>query len=767
MKNKLLTFTLTAMFLKFAFAPQIALSQNTRVWGTYYGGNGVDYSSSGGEFGNASSVATDAAGNVYMAGSTTSPNNMAFGGFQNTWAALQYSNAFLVKFDANGNRLWATYYGGTISTSGSGVATDAAGNVYLAGNTQDTSGIASGGFQNKYGGGSQNAYLVKFDQDGNRIWATYYGGAIGTGGVWSVGVAKVATDALGNVYLAGGTQDTAGIASGGFQNNFIGTGGFFGGDAFLVKFDANGNRIWGTYYGAGNTGAASVATDGTGNVYIAGTTIDLTNIAWHGFQNTFQNGGGEGAAFLAKFDANGNRIWGTYYGDLDATTNAGACVAADVDGNIYLAGSTSSTTGIASGGFQNSYGTSWHDAFLVKFDGDCHRLWATYYGGAGKPSAAAGNNTEASSVVTDAKGNVWLAGLTVDSDSIAFGGFQNTYFTSNGYYQQSKEFTIFLVKFDANGIRQCATYCGQSVGGSYSTGGVALDNAGNIYVGGDTNDSSSALISGAFQNFYGGGANDAFLVKITSCSYAPPVANFQSSATTICANECINYTDLSTNANSWLWSFPGGSPSSSTIQNPQYICYYNPGTFNASLIVSNNVGGTDTLSFINHISVFPIPPTPVITISHDTLFCSTDPTYTFYQWYDSTAIIPGGTDTLLVITHGGNYNVKVANEFGCQISVGINTPHNVGFNEFSADNSISIFPNPASTQLTIHTSSSRFSGRTIISIMNVLSQELLSYSLALGEGRGEALDITTIPPGMYFLQLKTENETVIKRFVKQ
>ena len=139
---------------------------------------------------------------------------------------------------AQSTRLWATYYGGTGYDYDCSVATDAAGNVYLAGETRSTAGnIASGGaFQTVYGGGFSDAYLVKFDAAGNRIWATYYGGTDEDYG------RSVATDVAGNVYLIGFTASIAGIPTGGaFQTALNGMY-----DAFLVKFDATGNRFFKT-----------------------------------------------------------------------------------------------------------------------------------------------------------------------------------------------------------------------------------------------------------------------------------------------------------------------------------------------------------------------------------------------------------------------------------------------------------------------------------------------------------------------------------------
>jgi hypothetical protein len=183
------------------------------------------------------------------------------------------------------------------------------------------------------------------------------------------------------------------------------------------------------------------------------------------------------------------------------------------------------------------------------------------------------------------------------------------------------------------------------------------------------------------------------------------------------------------------------------------------------MLIASHGGERDTLTFTNFIHVFVTPPTPVITQHHDTLYCSTDPSYSSYQWYDSTTLIPGATDTFLIVTHGGNYNVAVTNEFGCKISVGITIAHNVGINEFSADNYISLSPNPASTQLTIHTSSSSINGSATVSIMNVLGEIIQEEKLKWTDDI--IINIKNIPPGIYFLQMKTESGSDTKRFVKE
>ena len=202
-------------------------------------------------------------------------------------------------------RQWGTYYGGTSNEIGYSCATDASGNIYLSGYTRSTSGIATtGAHQTTYGGGLNDAFLVKFNSSGVRQWGTYYGGT-GNDFGWSC-----ATDTSGNIYLSGQTPSTSGIATtGAYQTTFGGATE----DAFLVKFNSSGVRQWGTYYGGtGQDYGLSCATDTSGNIYLAGITRSTSGIATTGAHQT--NHGGYRDAFLVKIQfkwskAMGNLLW--------------------------------------------------------------------------------------------------------------------------------------------------------------------------------------------------------------------------------------------------------------------------------------------------------------------------------------------------------------------------------------------------------------------------------------------------------------------------
>jgi hypothetical protein len=323
-------------------------SNGVRQWGTYFEGNG-------------NACTTDASGNIYIVGLTNSTSGIATAGAHQTVMSGS-GDAFLVKFNSSGVKQWGTYFGGASSGAsgmekGLSCATDALGNVYMTGHTPSTSGIATAGaHQTIYGGSSTDAFLVKFNSSGVIQWGTYYGGE----GV-DIGY-SCATDASGNVYMAGDAQQqnlpASGISTIGAHQSAYG-GGYS--DGFLVKFDSNGLRQWGTYYGGSLLDVSfSCATDASGNVYMSGETQSPNGIATSGAHQTTVDG-----AFLVSFNSSGVRQSGTYYGGIKNVCTT------DASGNVYMTGYTQSNSGIATtGAHQAVNGNSgYSDAFLVKFNG--------------------------------------------------------------------------------------------------------------------------------------------------------------------------------------------------------------------------------------------------------------------------------------------------------------------------------------------------------------------------------------------------------------
>jgi len=404
-------------------------SAGVRIWSTYYGGTGSDFGSM---------INIDASGNVFLVGATLSTNTIAiatpsahqtnYGGGSNT------GDAFIVKFNSSGLRLWGTYFGGTGDDYADGATLDNSGNLYLTGVTSSTISnvIASlGSFQQTYGGGSNDAFLAKFDSNGNRLWATYIGGnGIDNGLACNF-------DGFGNILIAGYTTSTNNITTLGAHQPIYGGGSTFG-DGFLNKFDTNGNKLYGSYYGgSGEDYIGNIIANSSGEIFIAGSssTNTGTNIASPGSYQ-FAYGGGTYDFFLAKFNSTLTRQWGTYYGGAGAD-EMGYCA---VNNNgVFLSGRTTSPSQsvlTTSCSYQTAYGGGFSDACLSKFDFNGNRSWSSLYGASGtEDSPAVGCN-----LITN---EIYLSGATSSNNSslmTSAGAQQNIYGggASDG----------FIVKFD-------------------------------------------------------------------------------------------------------------------------------------------------------------------------------------------------------------------------------------------------------------------------------------------------------------------------------
>ena len=225
----------------------------------------------------------------------------------------------------------------------------------------------------------------------------------------------------------------------------------------------------------------------------------------------------------------------------------------------------------------------------------------------------------------------------------------------------------------------------------------------------------------------------------------------------ICPGTCINFTNLSVNASSYQWIFPGGNPSSSNDVDPQSICYANPGNYDVTLIATNG-NSSDTLLLANYISVFPIPPAQGIFQSGDTLFAN--PGSASYQWFFNGSIIPGATNYFYVALASGNYNVVATDTNECEVEAVINNV--LAYAHLAVGNGqLAIYPNPVTEKL--YVKHSMFSDKAFeISIYNVMGEKI--HSAAYSEPI--TVDCEKLLPGIYFIQLNLNNKIIRTKFVK-
>jgi PKD repeat protein len=121
----------------------------------------------------------------------------------------------------------------------------------------------------------------------------------------------------------------------------------------------------------------------------------------------------------------------------------------------------------------------------------------------------------------------------------------------------------------------------------------------------------------------GNGCSSTHAVMNMITVYASPVASFNTVPAAICSGECVMFTDQSTGSNtSWNWSFQGGIPAGSALQNPAQVCYNAAGNFDVTLIVSDaHCSDTSYLPGAVHVATCSAPPKADF-ICSDTIICA-------------------------------------------------------------------------------------------------------------------------------------------------
>jgi hypothetical protein len=251
----------------------------------------------------------------------------------------------------------------------------------------------------------------------------------------------------------------------------------------------------------------------------------------------------------------------------------------------------------------------------------------------------------------------------------------------------------------------------------------------------------------------------------TSTYSAPssaPVANFSGYPTSFCVGDPVQFTDLSTNQpDQWSWTFTGGSPNSSNLQNP-VIGYLSAGTFPVSL-TATNAHGNNSVTQTGYITVNADPVTPVITQTPNTLNCNPS-TMSSYQWYFNNVMIPGATSS--TYTHTplvlGNYSVIITNSNGCSSS-GNFTVITTGINDITNYQNVTVYPNPSNGNIQIV--SNLPEGDYVMAIDNIIGQSIYSQKIHISGTNTANVNISGYGAGIYLLNIKGANTQVVKKLV--
>lgn len=432
------------------------------------------------DYGNA--VCTDVDGNVYMTG-TFQGASITFGAFTLQNTSEGFLDFFVVKYDPQGNVIWAISDGGASDDFAYGICTDPSDNVFVTGYFNSPSLVIGTSVLTNVltAVNAPEVFVAKYGSNGQAIW----GRCSDAGPTQNYARAYgIDSDASGNVYVSGHYGYDASVNFDGITLPSYGAI-----DMFLVKYDTDGNVLWAERMG-GSDGdyIQAVHVEPSGNIYMTGAFINSANFG--GITLTSTNTAYE-EVFVAKYDSSGNSIWANYALVPYAGNYAsGTSIATDQLGNVYLTGhyQYSISFGDDSLSTAGNRGT-----FLAKYDNSGTPLWGRSPGGTG--------NDVGSGVAVEPDGNVLYTGY-FESAFLNFGAFP--VINSNvGFYDG------FVARYDTNGNALGAVGIG-GPGDEYAMG-VTSSPSGSFYSAGYF---GSYILDFSGMSVVNAGSHDAFLAKM-------------------------------------------------------------------------------------------------------------------------------------------------------------------------------------------------------------------------------------------------------------
>lgn len=240
---------------------------------------------------------------------------------------------------------------------------------------------------------------------------------------------------------------------------------------------------------------------------------------------------------------------------------------------------------------------------------------------------------------------------------------------------------------------------------------------------------------------------------------AAPAADFAANSTNICPGETVDFQDMSSNTpTSWSWTFTGGTPATSTDQNPSGIVFTSSGLHTVEL-TATNANGSDTQTKTDYINVYTVAP---VSISEAGGTITSDAT-SGNQWYESTSgIINGEISNTYTPTVTGDYYTIVTDGNGCTSTSNILNVVVSNINNIHAE-SIGIYPNPAKEVLNIPLNNiNSFCDIVIENYMgaNVYKERIGAFGTTVRK-----IDVNKFSSGVYILKVVTEKNIFEEKFI--
>ena len=425
-------------------------------YSTYLGGNGRDF---------ISDLIVDKNGNSYVTGNTFSPNFPTTSGTVTSGTPSETnSQIFVSKFDASGNLIFSTFWGGSNNDEARGITLDSSDNIFVGGYTQSVNyPTTTGAFQTIFRG-SRDSFVTKLNSTGT---AFVYSTLIGGDGVDYA--QSICADAMGNLFVGGQTG----------SNNFPTTPGVFQPirhqslAGFITKLNPTGSALVYSTYLSGmllndfGSGISGIAIDTSGNAIVTGSTANTDFPTTSGVFQQVHGGSFDG--FVTKINMNASAIiYSTLLGGTFNESPKGISI--DAEGNAYVAGDTNSANFPVTLGVLQTTLNGGYDAFITKLNATGSALiFSTYLGGS--------EYEFLEDFKIDSSKNVYVSGSTRSANfPTTADAFQTTFIGAS---------KAFLTKINPTGNAYLySTYFGGSDLDAAET--LDLDNCGNVYLAGTT-----------------------------------------------------------------------------------------------------------------------------------------------------------------------------------------------------------------------------------------------------------------------------------------
>ena len=464
------------------YDPTLPLIIDPLIFSTFVGGCSDDY---------AVEITHDAVNNIYVAGSTNSPDFPTTAGCYDVSYNGDDRDIVVVKLSPDGSELlYSTFIGGTSNEFSNGIAIDNINCLYVSGHTNSSDFPTTPGCYDDSYNGDRDALVFKLNSEGtNLLYSTF------VGGIGQDYESQIILDSENNAYVSGITNSpdfpTTLMA---YDRTY--NGGENYGDVFVFKLNSDGSDLdFSTFVGGSmdEWWDGSLIIDSQRNIYVTGASSSPDfPTTWNTFDQIYN--GGATDVFVFKLNSEGsNLIFSTFIGGDD--WDRGWRIALDSEENAYVTGWTySDNFPTTSGCYDDSLNGSM-DIFICKFNQDGSELLIS--------TLLGGTSEGHSQIAVDSQDNVFISSSAGDDFPVTHGCYDDSH---NG----AMDVVVCKLSSDLSELLYSTYIGGNQTDRGYS---ISLISEDNVYVTGFTDSSDFPTTSGCYDDTYNSG-NDIFVLRL-------------------------------------------------------------------------------------------------------------------------------------------------------------------------------------------------------------------------------------------------------------